>query len=242
MTVTTSGAGRLPGRLAATRAGLHQVAEHILAAALHAETGEIALMPSPGGFRTPPFGGDGRFLAVEGTELVVGGTGRSRRTALTTLRAAAEFAGISPGAPAGVYRPATSLDLDEPLTIDPAAARMLADWYQLGEQALRGFAAEIPGDQPTAPVLWPEHFDLGITAGAINYGASPGDAQVADPYLYVGPHGGPPPGEPAFWNAPFGAVRAIDQIGAAADAVAFFRDGRARVLAPRGGYPMRRTR
>jgi len=231
MAVTTSGAGRLPARLAATRAGLHQVAEHILAAALHAETGEIALMPSPGGFRTPPFGEDGRFLAVEGTELVVGGTESSRRTALTTLRAAAEFAGIRPGAPAGVYRPATSLDLDEPLTIDPAAARVLADWYQLGEQALRGFAAEIPGDQPTAAVLWPEHFDLGITAGAINYGASPGDAEVADPYLYVGPHDGPPPGEPAFWNAPFGAVRAIDQIGAAADAVAFFRDGRARVLA-----------
>ena len=53
MTANTSGAGRLPARLAVTRAGLHQVAEHILAAALHAETGEIALMPSPGGFRNP---------------------------------------------------------------------------------------------------------------------------------------------------------------------------------------------
>jgi hypothetical protein len=231
MTAITSGAGRMPARLAATRAGLHQVAEHILAAALHAETGEIALMPSPGGFRTPPFGRDRRFLAVDGTELVVGGTGGSRRAALTTLRAAAEFAGITPGAPSEVYRPATPFGLDEPLAIDPAAARVLADWYQLGEQALRGFATEIAGDQPTAAVLWPEHFDLGITAGAVNYGASPGDTQVADPYLYVGPHDGPPPGDPAFWNAPFGAVRTIDQIGAAADAAAFFRDGRARVLA-----------
>jgi len=231
MTPVTSGAGRLPARLAATRAGLHQVAEHILAAALHAETGEIALTPSPGGFRTPPFGTDARFLAVDGTELVAGGTGSSRRTALTTLRAAAEFAGITPGAPAEVYRPATPLDLDEPLAIDPVAARVLAGWYQLGEQALRRFAAEIPDDHPTAAVLWPEHFDLGITAGAINYGASPGDAQVADPYVYVGPHDGPPPGDPAFWNAPFGAVRTIDLIGAAADAAAFFRDGRARVRA-----------
>ena len=231
MTVITSGAGRIPARLAATRTGLHQVAEHILAAALHAETGEIALMPSPGGFRTPPFGQDRKFLAVDGTELVAGGMGSSRRTALTTLRAAAEFARITPGAPAEVYRPATPLDLDERLTIDPAAARVLADWYQLGEQALRGFAADIPDDQPTAAVLWPEHFDLGITAGAVNYGASPGDTQVADPYLYVGPHDGPPPGDPAFWNAPYGAVRTIDQIGAAADAAAFFRDGRARVLA-----------
>src|SRR5215472_11778872 len=61
MTAFTSGAGRLPAWLALTRAGLHQVAQHILAAALHAETGEVALMPSPGGFRTPPFGRDGRF-------------------------------------------------------------------------------------------------------------------------------------------------------------------------------------
>src|SRR5204862_357809 len=69
-----------------------------------------------------------------------------------------------------------------------------------------------PRAQPLAAVLWPEPFDLGITAGAINYGASPGDAQVADPYLYVGPHDGPPPGDRVFWNAPFGAVRTIDQI------------------------------
>ena len=68
-------------------------------------------------------------------------------------------------------------------------------------------------------------------AGTANHGASPGDAQVTDPYLHVGPHDGPPPGGPAFWNAPSGAARTIHQIGAAADAAAFFRDGRARVLA-----------
>jgi hypothetical protein len=51
--------------------------------------------------------------------------------------------------------------------IDPAAARVLADWYQLGARALHGFAGEIPGDRPSAAVLWPEHFDVGITAGAV---------------------------------------------------------------------------
>jgi hypothetical protein len=241
MTAFTSGASRLPGQLAATRTGLHQVAEHILASALHAETGEIALMPSPGGFRTPPFGSDRRFLAVEGTELVAGGAEGSRRTALTTLRAAAVFAGITPGAPAEVYRPATPLDLDERLIVDPAAARVLADWYQLGAQALRSFAAEFPDDQPSAAVLWPEHFDLGITAGLMNYGASPGDSHVPEPYLYVGPHDGPPPGDPAFWNAPFGAARTAGQAGTVAEAAAFFRDGRARVLAHAATTPTRRT-
>ena len=125
-----------PARLAATRAGLHQVAEHVLAAAKYAATGKIGLVPSPGGFRTPPLRADGRFLAVEGTELVVGGEG-TRRVALTTIRAAAEFAGITPGAPAQVYKPATPLDLDEPLLIDPDAARLLAEWYQLGLPGLR---------------------------------------------------------------------------------------------------------
>jgi hypothetical protein len=99
-------------------------------------------------------------------------------------------------------------------------------------------AAEVPGDRPGAVVLWPEHFDVGITAGAINYGASPGDDHVADPYVYVGPHDGPPPGDPAFWNAPFGAARTCRQIGTVAEAAAFFRDGRARAQA---AIPNRRT-
>ena len=133
---------------------------------------------------------------MDGTELVVGGAAGTRRTGLTTIRAAAEFAGVTPGAPAQVYEPATPLDLDEPLMIDPGAARLVADWYQLGAQALSRLAAEVPGDQPSPAVLWPEHFDVGITAAAINYGASPGDDHIAWPYLYVGPHEGAPPGDP----------------------------------------------
>src|SRR5207247_9989180 len=95
-----------PADLAATRDGLHRVAEHILAAARYAASGEIGLVPSPGGFRTPPFEADGRFLAVDGTELVAGDAMGTRRAALTTIRAAAEFAGVTPGAPARGYQPA----------------------------------------------------------------------------------------------------------------------------------------
>lgn len=227
MTASTRSTDCSPARLAVTRGGLHRVAEHVLAAGLYAASGKIGLVPSPGGFRTPPFGADGRFLAVDGTELVAGDAAATRRTALTTLRAAAEFAGVTPGAPARVYKPATPLNLDEPLLIDPDAARLLAEWYQLGAEAMSRLAAEIPGDEPGAVVLWPEHFDVGMTAAAINYGASPGDDHFPGPYLYVGPHGGPPPGDPAFWNAPFGAARTFRQIGTVAEAVAFFRQGRA---------------
>ncbi len=231
MTATIGGADRASAHLAVTRAGWHRVAEHVLASALYQATGKIGLVPSPGGFRTPPFGTDARFLAVDGTELVVGGAGGTKRMPLTTIRAAAEFADVAPGAPAEVYQPATPLDLDAPLMIESDAARLLAGWYGLGAQALSRFAAEIPGDQPTAPRLWPEHFDVGMTAAAINYGASPGDGHVIDPYVYVSPHDGPPPNDPAFWIAPFGAIRTFRQIGTVAAAAAFFRDGRARAQA-----------
>ena len=239
MTAFTGSTDCSPARLAVTRAGLHRVAEHVLAAARYAETGRIGLMPSPGGFRTPPFGTEGKFLAVDGTEFVVGGAAGTRRTALTTIRAAAEFAGVTPGAPAQVYKPATPVNLDEPLMIDLDAARLLAGWYRLGAQAMSRLAAEIPGDQPGAVVLWPEHFDVGMTAAAISYGASPGDDQIPEPYLYVGPHDGPPPGDPAFWNAPFGAARTFRQIGTVAEAAAFFRDARDRTRG--AATPIRRT-
>ena len=225
--------------LAETRAAWHRVAEHVLAAARYTATGHIGLAPTPDGFQTPPFGADGRYLAVDGTDLIVGDVTGSRRTRLATIRAAASFAGVTPGAPAQVYQPATPLDLDQPLLIDPGAARLLAGWYNLGAQGMSRFAADIPDEQPSAAVLWPEHFDLGITAAAVNYGASPGDDYCPVPYLYASPHEGPPPGDQAFWNAPFGAIRTIEQIGTAAGAAAFFRTARARLQAAPASHPGR---
>lgn len=219
----------LPSTLVPTRSAWHRVAEHVLAAARYAGAGRIGLRPSPGGVRTPPFGPDERVVAIDGTELVVTAGGESRRAPITTLREAGRFVGISPGAPAHVYTPATPLELDEPLTIDPEAARVLADWFALGERALAAFSAEIAADSPGEAQLWPEHFDLAITAAAVNYGASPGDADHPTPYLYVGPHEPVADDGSGFWNAPFGAVRDIGEVGSAEDAVAFFRTGRERL-------------
>jgi hypothetical protein len=91
----------------------------------------------PGGFATPPFGDDQRAIGLEGTELVVRAGGQERRMPITTLRAAGEFAGVEPGAPCNVNKPATPCDLDTLLMTDPDAARRLADWYALGDAALR---------------------------------------------------------------------------------------------------------
>jgi hypothetical protein len=114
---------------------------------------------------------------------------------------------------------------DAALVIDAGAARELADWYAMGANALARFDA---GDATVSPItLWPEHFDLALSAGEVNYGGSPGDAEHDEPYLYVGPFARPlPAGGAGFWNEGFGAslsAPAVPDVGAA---IAFFRHGR----------------
>jgi hypothetical protein len=222
MTLTTSAV------LAETRQSWHRVAEHVLAAGQFAAAGTIRLRSYPGGFATA-VGVDGRHLAVVGDQLVVLAGHSVRSRPLTTLRRAADFAGVALGL-RGSYEPATTADPDLPLRVDATASRRLADWYALGDAALRGLAGAL--GQPAEPVLWPEHFDLGIALDAVNYGASPGDDARPEPYLYVGPHEGAPSAD-AFWNAPFGAALGADRISTTDDAVAFFSEGRARVLTDR---------
>ena len=94
---------------------------------------------------------------------------------------------------------------------------MLADWFARGDQALRVLA---PAEHP---VLWPEHFDLAIQLDEVNYGISAGDAGHQQPYAYIGPWT-PRTGE--FWNAPFGALRAADELPDADAVAAFFTEGR----------------
>jgi hypothetical protein len=218
--------------LVATRGALHAVAEHVLAAALHAATGRIGLRAAPGGFATPAFdGADGlRRVAVDGVELVVERHGGTRRHPLTTLGAAAAAVGITPGAPADVYTPATPLDLDRPLTLDRGAAATLAEVFATTDAAL-GRLMRLPSEEPAAEVqLWPEHFDLATTVTEVNYGGSPGDEGHPLPYLYVGPWSPPTP-DGDFWNEPFGASRRFDATAGADGALAFFLDGRARLSA-----------
>jgi hypothetical protein len=162
-----------------------------------------------------------------------------------TVRAAAELAGVAPGAPRDVYEPTTALDADAPLVIQREAAELLGDWFGFGTSVLEQLRAETPGGLDEARLqLWPEHFDLSIelgdeSAGARgSFGASPGDDEHPEPYLYV-THWSEVPPDP-FWNdehfdgasLPFAAlVAAEDQ---RATALAFFRHGRAVLDRPVG--------
>jgi len=220
----------LPPSYAAARESLHRLAEHVISPALYANTGKIGLRQSPGGFATPPFGDTRRVIAVDGDELVDrDDSGQSRSSAITTIADAARFVGITPGAPSDLYRPNTPLEPDTALTVDIDAADVVAMWYELTDMALRAFAASIAEDAPTEAQLWPEHFDLAMTADRINYGGSLGDSYIDVPYLYVGPFEGRPEKPDPFWNQSFGAAIGFDEIASIQDAFDFF--GRGRLLA-----------
>jgi hypothetical protein len=223
-------AGEHPG-LIETRRSWHAVAEHVLAPALHVATGLIGLRVLPGGFTTPAFRSPAgvRRVAVEGTDLVVVDDRGPRRTPLTTLREAAAFAEVAPGAPAHVYRPTTPLELDRPLPLAAAAAARLAAWFALVDAALEDLTTITAAEAPTPVQLWPEHFDLATTISEVNYGGSPGDDRHPEPYLYVGPFEPPPPD--GFWNESFGASRPAVQTSDRHDALVFFVEGR-RLLHP----------
>jgi hypothetical protein len=213
-----------PQTLVATRHSLHRVAEHLLAATRKRATGEITLEQGAGGFRTPPLP-DGSALAVDGTVLVVTEAGGERREPLRTIAQAAAFAGVPAGFPWTKHPPATPFEPDAPLTLDEVAAAVFADWFRLGQVALSALAGEVAAESPSEPQIFPEHFDLGITAGSVNYGFSPGDDAIVEPYVYVGPHQLPPPAGD-FWNASFGAYRTWSQVTNTQQALDFLRAGR----------------
>lgn len=199
--------------LVRTRLALHAVAELVLAGPQHRMCGDIRLRVSPGGFRTVAE----PDLRVAGTDLVAG----ERRLPIpgSTARSLATAIGVEAGEPAGVYGEGSGASVDDKLVLDPAAASRIAGGYELGDAALRLFA---PDEEP---VVWPEHFDIGIRVDDINFGVSPGDGYLGEPYAYVGVD--PIPADP-YWNAPFGSSRPMTDFADAAALREFFADGRDR--------------
>lgn len=225
----------LPAGFADAREELHRVAFYVLSAVRQEATGKIALRYTKDGFGTPFFGAD-RQLRIAGTRLIVqeGAAAASRQ--ITTLAAAAAFAGIA-------YEPERAGEFDvpaggdgaRPLRVTEAAAAALADWFGFGFSVLEELRRH--GDHgPGRVQLWAEHFDPAVELGReaagqrASYGASPGDASHPEPYLYVAPWGEIDRTDP-YWNDPSfgGAALPYGELLAAADqrgaALAFYRAG-----------------
>jgi hypothetical protein len=234
--------GALPDGLRETRAGLHRVAAHILARARHAETGRLDLVPTPGGFGTPAFGASHTVLRVSGASLVVertlahGATTHSIVLDGASLAEVAEFLGLTLDPEFSVGHDTPPLDPMDALHIDASATVVLGSWFAFASTLLDVVVSSRPEADVDRLRLWPEHFDLGLAMDAspttrVNLGASPGDDEIDEPYLYLAPWSDArPDGVPdEYWNASFGAAVTYGELTGAADpttvALRFWRAG-----------------
>jgi hypothetical protein len=200
--------------LATTRRALHGVAELVLAGPQHATVDTVRLRVVPGGFATSA-GDDVRLVGtmVLRGDLTVPVDG-------ATPASLARAVGLAATRLDHVYADATDVGLDEILRMDPSAALVLTEAWSAGDDALRRL------DPTQIPVLWPEHFDVGISIGEVNYVVSPGDRDNPTPYAYVGPW--TVPQADAFWDQPFGTARTMAELGGADAVLTFFQEGRRR--------------
>jgi hypothetical protein len=201
-----------------TRRALHAVAELVLAGPQHRASNTVRLRVIAGGFATIA----APDVRVVGTDLVCA----DRRVPIDgqTPRSLAEAIGVDAGGPIDLYHDGSGASIDDRLALDAAAAEQIFSAYTIGDAALRLLAPQVE------PVLWPEHFDVGIRVDDVNFGVSPGDAHHAEPYAYVGVD---PVPEDAFWNAPFGVVRPMTAVGTVEELHAFLAEGRSRWDAPK---------
>jgi hypothetical protein len=192
---------------APTRLAAHRLAVYVISPARRRANGKIGLRWTLGGLGTPFFADDEQ-VRLEGGRLVRQRGDRADAGPVTTLAAAADL--VLGGAPDLAWAEGFDVpspgDPDAPLALDPAAAGLLADWFGFAFSVLEELRADPASAEASRVQLWPEHFDAAVDAavgpaGRATFGASPGDASVDEPYLYVLPPdpGAVAPGE--LWNA-----------------------------------------
>lgn len=220
------------------RLELQRIATHVLAAARFAADGKFGLRVTPTGIATPAFGTDDTVLRLAGPTIVRESRGqdgtRSKSLGIAgrTLAELANFAGVDLDVSVNVGHDTPPLgEIDAVIELEPAAVEGLLSWFRVGTVALDLVLSR--ANDPSVIQLWPEHFDVALDvstgSGRVNLGASPGDEYCADPYLYVAPWESDRPGDPSFWNAPFGAVlvrsQGVDPRNQIDAAVSFMESG-----------------
>ncbi len=229
---------RPPARFAGTRLALHRLAVYVVSPARRRVNTKIALRWTLGGLGTPFFGANEQVRIV-GAQLVRQRGESAQVAPVTTLAVAAAF--VLEGAPdiawAEPFDVPPAGDPDDELPVDADAAAYLGDWYGFGVSVLEELRSEPESDETSRVQLWPEHFDVAFDClpddRRAGFGASPGDAAVAEPYLYVVPHAPDAVAAADVWNADSfrGGILPMSELVDASDqraaALAFFREARA---------------
>lgn len=223
-----------PPATARTRLGLHRLTVYVVSPARRRVNGKIALRWTQGGIGTPFFGADEQ-VRIAGTTVVRQRSDVAVSAPITSLREAATF--VLDGAPdtdwAAEFDVPAVGDVDERLPIEASAAAFLADWYGFAYSVLEQLRSEPASGEPSRVQLWPEHFDAAFDCSPggrrVTFGASPGDAAVDGPYLYVLPD---ETDDSGLWNAAGfpGAILPLEEFLGAPDqreeALAFYRSRR----------------
>ncbi|MGH9011992.1 MAG: hypothetical protein ACRDYF_19420 [Acidimicrobiia bacterium] len=233
----------VPEEWAETKEAMRRLACYVLSPARKTANGKIGLRYTYRGFGTPFFGADEQ-LRVEGPSLIRQRGESAELIPITSLAEAAAFAGVSLSEDPGVGSDLPGLgDPDAALPIDPSAAAGLGDWYGFSASVLEAFRAELKaaGRACGRVQIWPEHFDMGCSIEGVNFGCSPGDGFLAEPYVYVGPWDTDGLRDGGFWNASFGAVLPYKELLVASDqrdtALEFLRRGAGLALRRAGEMP-----
>jgi len=198
----------------AARRQLHGIAENFIAGPQYRAAGTIRLAVRGDGFT-----GTALPVAVHGTTLVWPQGSAPLAGPVSRL---VQASGLDVGPPAEVYRANAPLPAEQILDLDADAVDVVYRSLYSGGIAIKDVVPE------GHPVLWPEHFDVAVTANEVNYGVSAGDDYHPLPYAYVGPWDHATAGRTGpLWNAPFGALHAFDAAAdtdaLAADITDFFR-------------------
>lgn len=197
---------RLPDEYDTTLRSLHQVAFFVIAPKRYSVNEKMGLRYTHQGFGTPFFGADEQ-VRVEGDILVHQRGDQVSWIALTNLQDACEFLDIP-------YRETWFDNFHDPLVpvgakvrldIDPEVARAVGDWFGFATLALENARRTPNAEDATRVQLWPEHLDPAFEMGSqesghrASYGASPGDDDHSEPYLYVAAWDRIDRSDP-FWN------------------------------------------
>ena len=221
-----------------SRTALHAIGAHVLARRRFDVSGRFGLRAAPGGIATPTFGDEPETVRISGVTLVREVGGHATRLPIngSTLRELAGFVQVDLEQPFSCGDDTPPLGaIDTPVDLEPAIVAEIAAWFDLAWHVLDDVLGVLPSRSDVATIqLWPEHFDAATTVTlsstqSVNLGFSPGDGFESEPYLYVGPWGPERPGDPGFWNVPFGAMRRRSEIVDSADPSdscrRFFADG-----------------
>jgi hypothetical protein len=223
-----------PVTLPETRLALHRLAAYVVSPARRLANGKIALRYTFGGIGTPFFGADEQ-VRIAGTHLVRQHGAIAEAQPITTLARAAAF--VLEGSPdtrwAKDFDVPPAGELDAQLPVDPQAAVFLGDWYGFAYSVLEELRADPESLDANRVQLWPEHFDTAFDClphdRRATFGASPGDATIEQPYLYVIPTSFATAPASDLWNAQGfdGAVLPLTHLVDAPDqraaALSFFR-------------------